>query len=357
MADGLEMHVLPAGHGDCLWIEYGDSQQRHRVLIDGGTQGTYKQIHQRLSALPPVERRFELLVVTHIDADHIAGVLELMDDSGLGVTYEDIWFNGYRHLPAPEIQDFGAVQGERLTRALLDKRLPWNQAFGNGGAVSTADDGAPVRKTLAGGLELFVLAPTRAQLQRLRPVWDKEVRKAGLDPQTAAEKPVELPRGVQAMGPINVDALADSEFTEDRAPANGSSIALLLRYREKSLLLAGDAYPSTLRQSVRALVHPDARLPVDVFKVPHHGSRNNVDRKLLSILACHRFVVSTNGAYFHHPDREAIARLVKYGGPQAQLAFNYRTEHNDVWDKTSLKNVHRFSTEYADDVHPLVIRL
>lgn len=355
MAEILELHVLPAGHGDCLWIEYGDTHHRHRVLIDGGTKGTYKHIRDRLAALPPAERALELLVVTHIDADHIAGVLELIDDEALGVQYGDIWFNGYRHLPAPVIQDFGAVQAERLTMALLGKNLPWNQAFGIHSAVSTADDEMPVTKTLAGGLELTVLSPTRKQLERLRPAWDQEVRKAGLDPQTVPEEPQELPAGIQPMGPLNVDALADSEFNEDKAPANGSSIALLLRYRNKSILLAGDAYPSTLRQSLQTLGAPNQRLSVDVFKLPHHGSRNNLDQELLKALACRQFVVSTNGAYFRHPDREAIARIVKHGGADAQLAFNYRTKHNDIWDTAKLKNKHRYGTMYGDGKNPLVV--
>jgi glyoxylase-like metal-dependent hydrolase (beta-lactamase superfamily II) len=41
-------------------------------------------------------------VVSHIDADHIGGVIELLEDTALGVSFGDIWFNGYRHLPAPK---------------------------------------------------------------------------------------------------------------------------------------------------------------------------------------------------------------------------------------------------------------
>ena len=39
----LKLEVLPAGHGDCLWIEYGDSASPRYVLIDGGAKGTYKR--------------------------------------------------------------------------------------------------------------------------------------------------------------------------------------------------------------------------------------------------------------------------------------------------------------------------
>ncbi len=83
----LKLEMLPAGHGDCLWIEYGDPGNPRRVLIDGGTKGTYKKaLRPKLQTLPDDKRRFELLVVTHIDADHIAGALELPRRRGDGVS-------------------------------------------------------------------------------------------------------------------------------------------------------------------------------------------------------------------------------------------------------------------------------
>ena len=36
----FDIEMLPAGHGDCLWIEYGDESATHRWLIDCGTQPT-----------------------------------------------------------------------------------------------------------------------------------------------------------------------------------------------------------------------------------------------------------------------------------------------------------------------------
>ena len=30
------IEMLPAAHGDCLWIEYGSGQEVRRILIDGG---------------------------------------------------------------------------------------------------------------------------------------------------------------------------------------------------------------------------------------------------------------------------------------------------------------------------------
>ena len=70
--------MLPAGHGDCLWIEYGDASETHRWLVDCGTQPTATELRRRVEALPENDRRFELLVMSHIDADHIGGVLPFL---------------------------------------------------------------------------------------------------------------------------------------------------------------------------------------------------------------------------------------------------------------------------------------
>ena len=58
----LRCEMIPAGRGDCLWIEYGSPQDVHRVLIDGGPEGTYDRLRERIVALPAHQRRFDLVV-------------------------------------------------------------------------------------------------------------------------------------------------------------------------------------------------------------------------------------------------------------------------------------------------------
>ncbi len=51
---------------------------------------------RRLLELPREERKLELLVITHIDCDHIDGVIRLLreDLAAHGIGFGDIWFNG-----------------------------------------------------------------------------------------------------------------------------------------------------------------------------------------------------------------------------------------------------------------------
>ena len=59
-----------------------------------------------------------------------------------------------------------------------------------------------------------------------------------------------------------------------------------------------------------------------------------------------RYCVSTNGDYFCHPDREAIGRIIKYGGDRPELHFNYLTRYNEVWKRPDLQERYRYSARY-----------
>src|ERR1700687_5538080 len=158
--------MLPAGYGDCLWIEYGEDQTRpHRVLIDGGTPASFGALSARLKRLPEKSRQFELFVITHIDSDHIGGALPLLDRRAeLSVQFDDVWFNGYIHIQPGFDDVLGPVQGEKLTKHIVDQKLAWNAAFKNRGVV-VSDRGALPTKVLPGGLKLTLLSPTWQELE------------------------------------------------------------------------------------------------------------------------------------------------------------------------------------------------
>lgn len=349
----FRLEMLPADHGDCLWIEYGDPNQPRRLLVDGGTTGTYRAVAARLDALAPEERLFELLIVTHVDADHISGVLRLIDAKVPGLLFADVWFNGYRHLV--DLEEFGPVQGEKLTTWLLRPGARWNAAFGSR-AVVVADSGVLPATSLVDGLTLTVIGPTRDKLTLLHPVWEKECRIAGLDPSVGVPPPEPAPPGLEFFGPPDIDALANSAFEEDDAVANGSSISLLLEFEGRRVLLGADAHPTTLLATLDRLA-PGGCLEVDAFKLPHHGSKYNVSRQLLARIRCDFYLFSTNGTHFSHPDLEAVARVIKFGAEKPHLLFNYKTRYNRMWNDESLQSQHGYLTRFAEKGEGLVLEL
>lgn len=344
----LRIEMLPATCGDCLWIEYGEGKGLHRILIDGGTAGSVKPLVAKIKELPEGEREFELLVVTHVDGDHIAGVLKLLETPKLGVRINEIWFNAYRHLIEAG-EGFGPVQGERLSDGVVAGKVGWNAKF-NEHAVAVPDRGALPVKKLPGGLELVVLGPTREKLRLLKPVWIEACKEAHIKPGKARRVPV--PPGLEVFGPPNVDVLAATAFEEDAAAANGSSIVLLLRYKGTSVLLGADGHPTVIAAGLKRYANGDARVKLDAYKVAHHGSHHNMSKDLLDLIDCRTYLFSSNGSRFKHPSPDAVARAVKYGSngkDPTRLVFNYRTQFNDIWDAPSLKRKWRYETIFPAD--------
>lgn len=359
----LRIDLLPAEFGDAIWIEYGDAPKRHRLLIDCGTSAVFPAIRERILDLPEGERHFELLVVTHVDADHIAGAIELLRQrETLGLSFGEIWFNGYLHLTpggvvaAPRADEvLGAVQGEELSELIVANGASrWNAAVHGGALVVPSTGPLQALPTLPGGMQLTLLSPGQGQLDRLKPAWDAACRKAGIiaGAATAADAErideVERPRADHLLGELDIARLAARPFQPDGSKPNGSSVALLAEYAGRRVLLTGDAYaPVVLAALARVPGHRGGRLPLDAVKLSHHGSGGNTSIDLVRALDCRNWLVSTNGKRFQHPDSEAIARVIVGAGPETCLHFNYRTEFNELWAARELQRKHGYATNYA----------
>jgi beta-lactamase superfamily II metal-dependent hydrolase len=350
----LRIEMLPAGHGDALLLEYGSEGESYRLLVDGGPASSYQHVSARIAQLPPERRRFELLVMTHVDADHIEGVLKLLNDRAIGAEFGDIWFNGYRHLPKDEL---GPAQAEMLSAVIEERELAWNASF-DGGPVEVDHTRRLQRIELAGGLRVTLLTPGRTELVRLRRSWDREIRRAGFVPGSMRDAlallgqrkrltPMDSYLGAPA---LDVARLASAPSDFDSSVTNASSISFLAEYGERKVLLTGDATPPVLTEGVRRLLSERGldQLRLDAFKIPHHGSRNNLTTGLVRLLPSQHYLFSTDGKYFGHPDDAAVAR-VAVGAPRgAELVFNYRTEQNELWDAASLHGEHGYRTRFPE---------
>jgi len=347
----IKLKFLPARFGDSIWIEYGNSQHTKQLLIDGGTGGTRHRIKEMLESLPMNERKFELMVVTHIDQDHIEGILTLLEEDNLGFEVRDFWFNGFKHLPTKEDDDesFGVKQGERLTTALDKHKLSWNGDFQNKAVV--VDSEVLPKIKLPGGMHLTLLSPAMVHLEELCDTWVAEVEKANLAAGAITLIDEEEEEEDESFGVVdipNIDVLSQREFHEDNSEANGSSIAFLAEFDGKSMLFCGDAFPSQLVKTLN-IISPDNKVDIDIMKVSHHASSHNTSPELLAKINCKNYIISTNGSRFKHPKADTMSRIIKSGDLNTHLIFNYKSDINEVWDNSSLKNTHNYSTTYPND--------
>jgi beta-lactamase superfamily II metal-dependent hydrolase len=348
----LKIELLPAGHGDSVLLEYGSLASPARILVDAGPATAYPAVRARLELIPPERRRLDLLVVTHVDADHVEGVLKLLNDADLAVEVAELWFNGYRHLPG----ELGPAQGE-MAGALAEHRgIAWNAAFGFK-AVKREPTRPLPRVDLPGGLSITILAPTDRELERLRVEWDRACERAGLTP-GSVEDALRLLGQTRRLQPLDtyldagsdLERLAATTSDLDRSAPNASSIVLLVEYAGRRVLLAGDSTPGALVPALERVVAERnvSRLRLDAFKLPHHASRNNVTRELLRLVDADRYLVSTDGKYFGHPDDEAIARVIVDGPRGGTLVFNYRTDTTLRWSQERLVARYGHRTDFPE---------
>jgi beta-lactamase superfamily II metal-dependent hydrolase len=349
----LSCELLPAAQGDCLWIEYGDPVRR--VLVDGGPYNTYRHLHDKIRSLPQDERHFELMIVTHVDADHIEGILRLLQESSLGVSFDDVWFNGATQLNA----EFGAPdqlderEGEYLQALLLTSPdQHWNNAFG-GKPIYVPEHGELPTAKLDGDATLTVLSPTTTQLRALLQRWVTVI--AGEKYSTGdtaqalkaltAKKRLKALQAADMLGGDSVEA--DDPPGSDRAVANGSSIAVIFEHDGHRLLLTGDAYASVLTASLKRV---DNGRPVELalFKLPHHGSIRNITDDMIRAVTCQQFAISTNGSYFKHPNIRAIDTLLTALPPgcHPRLWFNYLSKQAEWWVNHERQEGQHYTAEH-----------
>jgi hypothetical protein len=351
--------MLPALHGDCLHVEYGDAKATRRIQIDGGPLGAFAALQGRIDALPAQARKFELIVLTHVDTDHIEGIIKLFAaPKPWPFEVKDVWFNGWLHLQGSDGL-LGGKQGDYFS-ALLQHRLAanqWNGAF-KGQAIVVRDSGPLPEHTLEGGMKLTLLSPTPPKLAKMRDAWRKDVGTAFKPGDLeAAWKALEtqtryIPKDGLLGTTASLDAVLAKQSKPDDAAANGSAIAFLAEFGGKSCLFLADAHPDAVSASLKRLSAQRGlqRLKVDAVKVAHHGSKANTSDELMALIESPRFLFSTNGAIFKHPDREAVQRVIGRNTQlRPRLYFNYKTQFNEEWAAPKLQQQLAYSAEYNND--------
>lgn len=330
----VSIEMLPAAHGDAIWIEYGTKPDVHRILIDGGPVHTYESgLRRRVAALKAKERQIDLMVVTHIDADHIDGALVLLQElEGLKLGVDELWFNGWPQLPQTEgpRAAYAPLQGEFLGGLIqLNARLEdaWNRRFGRQAVVVSDAGDLPVVE-LEGDARLILLGPSTKDLRRLRARWASAIR--DFSPGDVEEARLRLEKRREYRPPATPAVFAARRPGDDRSAANGSSICFVFECEGLSVLFAGDARAPTLAASLKRLAEQSSNNKVhfDVVKLPHHGSMGNVSDAWLQWVDCQKWLISTNGDVFDHPDVET-ARLIAGHVTGPALLCNYQSDSTE----------------------------
>jgi beta-lactamase superfamily II metal-dependent hydrolase len=327
----FSLDVRRAREGDCLLLHFGTSAEPGLAIVDGGPAQVYaRHLKPRLQAITaarglPKDQPLpiDLVMISHIDDDHITGILDLTRELVMAKdarsaplvkirnvwhnTFDDILGNGAQELATAVSAQFAAAalggdtgtnglnvvsakvlasvaQGLRLRDDARKLALRVNREFG-GGLVMAAADSAPV--DMGHGLMLTVMGPMKGQLVRLQKQHDHFLREHQ-DQRTPS-------------------ALA--EFTDNSIP-NLSSIVVLAEVEGKRMLLTGDARGDRIIEGLELVgrLTPGGTLEVDILKMPHHGSARNMEASFLQRVRARHYVFSGNGEH-GNPERETLEML------------------------------------------------
>jgi hypothetical protein len=317
----LVLETLRAKFGDSLLLHFGTEQEPRLLLIDGGPPGVYddalkprlEQLREErgLEADTPLE--IDLGMVSHIDADHIAGILELASelkdlqespDQPVPWKIRRFWHNSFDDIldneevavastasvmspasiggllePSSGSLVLASVgQGRELRNLLKFLDLTGNAPFK--GLVQAGHK--PI--TLGDDLRLTVLAPSEKNLLALQKEWNTRI------------KPILKKEHDQA------DKAEIASFV-DRSVYNLSSIVVLVESAGKRILLTGDGRGDHTLEGLEAagLLDADGKIEIDVLKMPHHGSIRNVEAPYFEAIRARHYVISANGK-FDNPD-------------------------------------------------------
>jgi len=313
----FEVKLVQAEHGDAILVSYGQSPVRH-ILVDGGPASSLPNLLEVLAgSRTDGTLTLEALVVTHYDFDHIGGIVALLQQIPEWLIVNDIWFNGQKHLLPRDL--LGPQHSDALAGLIENFNLPWNKACGE--KAVCADLGESIN--LPGGMTIWVLSPTENELRALAE------QSCGRAQGNENSLPRDRLGRKDAWPPPPFSSLITKRFLPDRSQSNASSIALLLNYAHKQILLSGDANADVISGS---LTHywPRQRVKLDLLKVSHHGSEASTSSEFLRKINCKRFALSTNGKIYAHPDQVLIARIIE-STSNPEFIFNYSTSWTFRW--------------------------
>lgn len=316
----MRWNFLKASYGDCyfLYIDYAD--KFFTILVDGGPKSTYMRwnrgrlvggcLKEELKSMSEHGEHIDLLIITHIDDDHIGGILSWFKDEVPSPDFvREVWMNDDTEVNISEGLNNTAAQAASLKKLLTDNGLTLRDQIVSGQTI-TFDWG-----------EIAILAPTAIQhnvvAEKIAKAID-EAQKNNLNnaPNDNYNKDIK-------------DLLSEDWPMGDLSAENDASIAFMLTTKtgERGLFL-GDANIDTVMCNLSAKygkVHP---LFCQLVKLSHHGSKNNFRPDLLDVIKAEQYVVLTDGSYYGHPDKEVIAQIVDK--TDAQILFNYIERGHEI---------------------------
>ncbi|MEP3210882.1 MAG: MBL fold metallo-hydrolase [Maribacter sp.] len=325
----MKIKFLKSGNGDAIVISVTDENgQPKNILVDGGREATYFDrirrkgiLKKEIDAIKLKNEVIDLLILSHIDNDHIEGLLKWFElDKNAPKFINEVWFNS----------------GELIASSLnKSKNQDLNIFLADGSNVFTGvDEGIEFQEFLkkhglsqdslikkgyrweGHGLSFDILTPTQKQLEDLLELYHEDT---GDIKYTAAKNDW----STNLSDIISAENKPSFRFRQDRSEKNGSSITSLVTYKNKRFLLLADSHPKAVCNALKDLGYTEENpVRVEFMQVSHHGSKANNNKELFDLIDTENYIISTDSTGHGHPHKITIARIAAKN-PNATIYSNY----------------------------------
>lgn len=224
---GIKFKFLRAGCGDSILVS---TDEGTNILIDGGLKDYHIEIEPHLKDI----KQLDLVVLTHIDNDHICGLIDLLEDNNHNHKIKELWFNSYEKMKiqSKANNDIGFGQGiffeQLLKKKGLDKKHKSNIFLES-----------KKKEFQINNIKIKLLSPMKNDLEKLIDKWKS---KQEIRPCTKEQENKEISISSNLDDDKSIEWLAlNTSYGQDSSSKNRSSIAFILEYRDKKYLFLGDA--------------------------------------------------------------------------------------------------------------------
>ena len=324
----IQIEFLPASNGDSIFLSIKNEKF---ILIDGGFAQTYsKHIKKKLALLNHQDKFLDLLVITHIDNDHINGILKLFGDEYIHLV-KNVWFNSGEILSnyfttKEKHQKIDIIATQKNSEIIGVKNGIKLENILNKLNVANIKPIQTLQTYIIDKyISFIVLSPDGNKLSLLNKEWNKI-----LEEELKKDTSISIGANLNDYDKT-IEELINIRFDPDNSIANGSSIAFIFQYSSLSFLFLADAHIDVIVKSLKDLEYSSMNpLKVKFVKLSHHGSKKNLTEEFLSLIDTDTYIISTKGSPIHnHPNKETLAKIISMHqtkGQACRFIFNYPNE-------------------------------
>lgn len=411
----IEVIMFQADCGDSFLLTI-KSEKEINILIDCGTKDTYYNcIKPKLVEMKNHNKVLDLVILTHMHADHIEGALYLFkeninNDVSNIIQIENIIYNGIKGLQMSKYEDSACneydkaiyegvlsqgkayLQGENVSQSISMKQelflssyilkggYRWNSFSQFKNNIILADD-LPIIE-LDNNTHITFLSPNAENLKNLNKSWEKYLKRIRKKIELvdndltrnayeaymyliSSSESEQLISQISQENEININEvykLSQLEIQQDtKKLENGSSIAFNITFKDKNLLFLGDSFSDVYYKNLLRLKEGGMKTYFDLIKVSHHGSKFNISDEFLKNFDSGTYLISTNGKY-NHPDIETISKIINRkidelnnNENRRNIIISNETESIKKFDNKTLKDEFNYQIQYLNN-KPIIIK-